>query len=208
MPIGVNGHSHLRGNPRKVMANQRSGSDVRNGPSRLDACQAFTIEPLSPRRSSSARPGSGSTCAMPPERANRKRAAILSMTPSSATTCCASAIQHLDPEQQIAFTAQFGTLERHMARNRGITNGQSACAYLVFPNLGPDDASPAARLLRPVWHSDKSFRREPSLATILHAQIMPPEGGETCFANMIATRMTLCPTRTEARGTRRRPGRP
>ncbi len=27
--------------------------------------------------------------------------------------------QHLDQDQQIAFTEQFGTLERHMASNRG-----------------------------------------------------------------------------------------
>jgi alpha-ketoglutarate-dependent taurine dioxygenase len=36
------------------------------------------------------------------------------------------------------------------------------------------------------WHTDKSFRPEPSLATILHAVTMPPEGGDTCFANMYA----------------------
>ena len=35
-------------------------------------------------------------------------------------------------------------------------------------------------------HTDKSFRQQPSLATILHALVMPPNGGETCFANMVA----------------------
>src|SRR5262249_13630030 len=30
--------------------------------------------------------------------------------------------QHLDPDGQIAFTERFGTLERHMARNRGTAN--------------------------------------------------------------------------------------
>lgn len=89
--------------------------------------------------------------------------------------------QQLDPEQQIAFTAQFGTLERHMARNRGPVNP----LVNIVSNLGPD-GKPSGKVGSTGWHSDKSFRPEPSLATILHAQIMPPEGGETCFANLIA----------------------
>jgi taurine dioxygenase len=89
--------------------------------------------------------------------------------------------QHLDPEQQIAFTEQFGTLERHMARNRGTGNP----LVHIVSNLG-SDGKPSGKVGSTGWHSDKSFRPEPSLATILHAQIMPPEGGETCFANMIA----------------------
>jgi len=89
--------------------------------------------------------------------------------------------QHLDPEQQIAFTEQFGPLERHMARNRGTGNP----LVHIVSNLG-EDGKPSGKVSSTGWHSDKSFRPEPSLATILHAQIMPPEGGETCFANMIA----------------------
>ena len=89
--------------------------------------------------------------------------------------------QQLDPEQQIAFTEQFGTLERHMARNRGTGNP----LVHIVSNLNAD-GKPSGKVGSTGWHSDKSFRPEPSLATILHAQIMPPEGGETCFANMIA----------------------
>jgi taurine dioxygenase len=89
--------------------------------------------------------------------------------------------QHLDPEQQITFTEQFGALERHMARNRGPGNP----LVHIVSNLGAD-GKPSGKVGSTGWHSDKSFRAEPSLATILHAQIMPPEGGETCFANMIA----------------------
>lgn len=89
--------------------------------------------------------------------------------------------QQLDPEQQIAFSEQFGTLERHMARNRGTGNP----LVHIVSNLNAD-GKPSGKVGSTGWHSDKSFRREPSLATILHAQIMPPDGGETCFANMIA----------------------
>ncbi len=89
--------------------------------------------------------------------------------------------QSLDPEQQIAFTEQFGALERHMARNRGPGNP----LVHIVSNLGAD-GKPSGKVGSTGWHSDKSFRAEPSLATILHVRIMPPEGGETCFANMIA----------------------
>ena len=89
--------------------------------------------------------------------------------------------QHLDHEQQIAFSEQFGTLERHMAMNRGPVHP----LVHIVTNLGPD-GKPSGTVASTKWHSDKSFRPQPSLATILHALVMPPDGGETCFANMIA----------------------
>ena len=89
--------------------------------------------------------------------------------------------QHLDHNQQIAFTEQFGTLERHMAMNRGTVHP----LVHIVTNLGAD-GKPSGKVASTKWHSDKSFRPQPSLATILHALVMPPDGGETCFANMIA----------------------
>jgi alpha-ketoglutarate-dependent taurine dioxygenase len=89
--------------------------------------------------------------------------------------------QHLSPDEQIVFTEQFGTLERHMARNKGKMNP----LVHIVSNLG-DDGKPSGKVSSTGWHTDKSFRPEPSLATILHAVTMPPQGGETCFANMIA----------------------
>ncbi len=55
----------------------------------------------------------------------------------------------------------------------------------IVTNLGAD-GKPTGSVASTLWHSDKSFRPQPSLATILHALVMPPDGGETCFANMIA----------------------
>src|ERR687883_827603 len=89
--------------------------------------------------------------------------------------------QHLDQDQQVAFTEQFGTLERHMAMNRGKANP----LVHIVTNLGAD-GKPSGKVASTQWHSDKSFRPQPSLATILHALVMPPDGGETCFADMIA----------------------
>ncbi len=88
--------------------------------------------------------------------------------------------QHLSPDEQIAFSEQFGTLERHMARNKGQANP----LVHIVSNLDAN-GKPSGKVASTGWHTDKSFRPEPSLATILHAVTMPPEGGETCFANMI-----------------------
>jgi len=87
--------------------------------------------------------------------------------------------QALSKEEQIAATEQFGELERHMPKNRG---AEIALLHVVS-NLGPD-GKPMGRIGSQAWHSDKSFRPLPSLATFLHAVSMPPDGGDTCFANM------------------------
>ncbi len=89
--------------------------------------------------------------------------------------------QKLTKDEQIAFSLQFGTLERHIARNRGSDN---PLVHMVT-NLGAD-GKPSGSVKSTTWHTDKSFRPEPSLATILHAVTMPPNGGDTCFANMYA----------------------
>lgn len=89
--------------------------------------------------------------------------------------------QSLTKPEQIAFTEQFGTLERHIATNRG---GDIPLLHVVS-NLNTE-GKPSGKVKSTTWHSDKSFRPEPSMATILHAVVMPPDGGDTCFANMYA----------------------
>ncbi len=89
--------------------------------------------------------------------------------------------QVLNPEQQVAFSEQLGTLERHTVRNRGAANP----LVHTVSNLGAD-GKPSGRVANQLWHSDKSFRPQPCSATILHAVILPPDGGDTCFADMYA----------------------
>lgn len=88
--------------------------------------------------------------------------------------------QDLSKDQQVAFTEQFGPLERHALTN--ITPGAHPLVHMVS-NLGPD-GRPSGVVKSTRWHSDKSFRPEPSMATVLHAVTLPPDGGDTCFANM------------------------
>ncbi|MFT7577526.1 MAG: taurine dioxygenase [Alphaproteobacteria bacterium] len=88
--------------------------------------------------------------------------------------------QKLTKDQQVAFTEQFGTLERHALTN--ITPGAHPLVHMVT-NLGAD-GKPSGVVKSTRWHSDKSFREAPSMASILHAVTLPPDGGDTCFANM------------------------
>ncbi|MEE8247799.1 MAG: TauD/TfdA family dioxygenase [Alphaproteobacteria bacterium] len=87
--------------------------------------------------------------------------------------------QRLDKARQVAFSEQFGALERHTIRNRGADHP------LVHTVTNLDGAGrPSGRVASTRWHTDKSFRPQPSLATILHAIRLPPAGGDTLFANM------------------------
>lgn len=95
--------------------------------------------------------------------------------------------QRLTKDQQVAFTEQFGTLERHAIRNRGV--GAHPLVHMVT-NLDAE-GKPSGTVKSTQWHSDKSFRPAPSMATILHAVTLPPDGGDTCFANMYAAYAAL-----------------
>lgn len=95
--------------------------------------------------------------------------------------------QSLTKQEQIAFSLQFGELEQHTLRNRGAADEP----YVhIVSNLGPD-GKPTGKVASTLWHTDKSFRPQPSLATILHAKTLPPNGGDTVFANMQAAYAAL-----------------
>ena len=136
--------------------------------------KAFTLEPLSPVLGASV---SGLDLREPLSEPTKR--AVYDAFVEYHVLCFRD--QHLDQDQQIAFTEQFGTLERHMAVNRGTVHP----LVHIVTNVGAD-GKPSGKVASTRWHSDKSFRAQPSLATILHALVMPPDGGETCFANMIA----------------------
>ena len=100
--------------------------------------------------------------------------------------------QDLGIEAQVAFSLQFSPLERHVISNR---NAPHPLVHIVT-NLDAD-GRPSGSLQSTTWHSDKSFRPEPSMATTLHARQLPPAGGETCFADMYAAYDSL-PAETRA----------
>jgi len=93
--------------------------------------------------------------------------------------------QDLSREAQLEFTLQFGEIEeRHVGRH------SAADRYGVVhtvSNIG-EDGQPTTKLRQSGnyhWHTDKSYHAVPSLMTLLHAKELPPDGGDTQFANMV-----------------------
>lgn len=91
--------------------------------------------------------------------------------------------QSLSGEQQVAFSKQFGDLELFVTANRGVANPLPLLN--IVTNLGKDGL-PTGNLTTRRWHTDKSFLPATCFATILHPVVLPPVGGETCFADMYA----------------------
>ncbi len=102
--------------------------------------------------------------------------------------------QSLTPAQQIAFAALFGPLDRRAgyALNRDTTAGELE-SYAELSNTPipgqpwtPDNPRRRVLIANELWHSDTSFKAVPAKATILSAAAVPPERGETEFADLRA----------------------
>ncbi len=93
--------------------------------------------------------------------------------------------QQLTEAQQVDFSLQFGPLEGHVNRD---FRGEAIPSVHRVSNL--DAQGNPTRKLASIgnfhWHSDKSYMGLPSLATFLYGVELPPEGGDTRFANMHA----------------------
>ena len=100
----------------------------------------------------------------------------------------------LTTEQQVAFTRNFGELEapyRQIHAAEGVRLKDAALADIS--NLAPDgsilDRDDRKRLFglgNQLWHSDSSYKVVPSRYSLLCAHVIPPEGGDTQFADMRA----------------------
>ena len=84
--------------------------------------------------------------------------------------------QPLSVEQHVDFARRFGELEVHP-----FTDNLSGAPEVIQLN-NDRDHPPAIN----VWHSDVTWRAEPSLGSILRAREVPASGGDTLFANMEA----------------------
>jgi alpha-ketoglutarate-dependent 2,4-dichlorophenoxyacetate dioxygenase len=102
--------------------------------------------------------------------------------------------QAIDDDQQIDFSARFGPLEG--AAKRLLTDSKArglrheiADVSNLDENDGILSANDRRRLYslgNQLWHTDASFRRVPARYSLLSARTIPPEGGETEFADLRA----------------------
>ena len=84
--------------------------------------------------------------------------------------------QTLDTDAHLNFARQFGALETHPV--------QPKAGFPEVMVLHSDGDHPPQGTA--YWHSDVTWRPEPSLGSVLYARAVPPVGGDTLFANMEA----------------------
>lgn len=98
--------------------------------------------------------------------------------------------QAISDEQQIAVARSFGGLEVHPSvAHRSSTHPEIYRVSNVDEkgDILPNESSEWQYMeLTWLWHTDSSFREIPSKGSILHGIMIPPEGGDTLFANMYA----------------------
>ena len=84
--------------------------------------------------------------------------------------------QHLSAETQMAVAARFGQMEIHEVFTP--LEGHPEVSVLEY------DAE--RRPFNDVWHSDVTYREQPSLASLLYAREVPAIGGDTLWRNAYA----------------------
>lgn len=84
--------------------------------------------------------------------------------------------QDIDTDQHLAFARCFGELEVHPFAPQKPGYPEVLAITHDKDNRGKENT----------WHSDVTWRLEPSLGSILRALELPPVGGDTLFADMYA----------------------
>jgi alpha-ketoglutarate-dependent 2,4-dichlorophenoxyacetate dioxygenase len=102
--------------------------------------------------------------------------------------------QEIGDDQQLAFGRLFGTLETatfSVLRDRDHRRRHHEINYVS--NLDPegrllpeDNRVRMYQLANRLWHTDSSFKKIPGRYSLLHARIVPSQGGETEFADLRA----------------------
>ncbi len=109
--------------------------------------------------------------------------------------------QKLEPEHQVAFSRRFGNLIIHVMEQFLLPGHPE---ILLVSNKMHDDGTPQGfKDAGHYWHSDISYVEKPALGSLLYAVEIPPEGGDTMFADMRRALETL-PEETRLRITGRR----
>lgn len=108
--------------------------------------------------------------------------------------------QRITPQQQIEFSRRFGPLQIHVLHQFQLEGHPEILVVSnIVENGKPVGLGDAGRY----WHSDLSYKAHPSLGSMLHAQELPADGGDTLFANMhLAWESLPAPLRQAVEGRR------
>ena len=82
--------------------------------------------------------------------------------------------QELTRDEHVAYGRRWGPLEQHP-----FTPNEAD-----HPEIVVLDSTPERFIAAEEWHSDVTWRECPSLGSILRGVVIPPVGGDTCWANM------------------------
>lgn len=89
--------------------------------------------------------------------------------------------QRITPQAHIDFSRRFGPLEIHVLHQFHLEGHPE---ILIVSNIKKEDGEPLGLGdAGAYWHSDISYKPRPSLGSLLHAQELPSEGGDTLFAD-------------------------
>jgi alpha-ketoglutarate-dependent 2,4-dichlorophenoxyacetate dioxygenase len=101
--------------------------------------------------------------------------------------------QNLTPEQHLAFSQKFGPVETERTLDPKTTPSRLSGVFADISNLTADGSiwgeSSRQRMYKAgnkLWHTDSSFKRLPSLCSLLYSRSIAPIGGHTEFADQRA----------------------
>jgi len=98
--------------------------------------------------------------------------------------------QQITPAEHIEFSRRFGPLEIHVLHQFHLKNYPE---ILIVSNIKENGEPIGLGDAGVYWHSDISYKPQPSLGSLLHAQELPSEGGDTLFADQHLAWETLSP---------------
>jgi len=88
--------------------------------------------------------------------------------------------QRVSPDAQVQFSRRFGPLEIHVLHQFQLRGHPE---ILIVSNIRENGEPIGLGDAGVYWHSDISYKPQPSLGSLLHAQELPGEGGDTLFAD-------------------------
>ncbi|HEY0181777.1 MAG TPA: TauD/TfdA family dioxygenase [Rhodopila sp.] len=96
----------------------------------------------------------------------------------------------VEPSDLVAFSARFGPLEIHSRFENTLPAFREV---FCVGNVERDGMKASFSRGVEQWHADSSYRSVPSDASLFYGEIVPPEGGDTMFADATAAWRALDP---------------